>query len=198
MKPQLWVISIAVIMSLVFSVTVTLVPSLVLENDSETDTVCYRTNANRINRTQPGQEQYCDANTPCESGECYKFEDEETPICFEGDPCSKCPSGMCNFGESYPMQVFCIEEQYCDANTPCESGECYKFEDEETSICFEGDPCSRCPSGKCNIAESYPMQVFCIDEDEVTTFPVTWLIIGVIAVGVVAVLVLSMKHMRIR
>ncbi|MFX0202925.1 MAG: hypothetical protein ACFFCW_43030 [Candidatus Hodarchaeota archaeon] len=144
MKPQLWAISITVILTLAFSITVTVVQSLVLENDSETDMPCYGTNANRINRIQPGQEQYCDANTPCESGECYKFEDEETPICFEGDPCS------------------------------------------------------RCPSGKCNIAESYPMQVFCIDEDEVITFPGTWLILGVIAVGVVAVLVLSMKRMRIR
>lgn len=144
MKPQLWAISIAVILTLAFSITVTVVQSLVLENDSETDMPCYRTNTNRINRTQPGQGQYCDANTPCESGECYKFEDEETPICFEGDPCS------------------------------------------------------RCPSGKCNIAESYPMQVFCIDEDEVITFSGTWLILGVIAVGVVAVLVLSMKRMRIR
>lgn len=110
MKPQLWTISIAVIMTLVFSVTVTVAPRLVLENNSETDTACYKENANRFDRSLPSMDQYCDANTPCESGECYKFEDEETPICFEGDPCSRCPSGKCNIAESYPMQVFCIDE----------------------------------------------------------------------------------------
>ena len=139
--PYLWTISIVVIMTLVFSVTPTVVPSLVLTNDSDTDTVCYQANVNRFDRIPPGQEQYCDANTPCESGDCYKFEGEEIPICFEGDPCSKCPSGECNIAESYPMQVFCIED---------------------------------------------------------TTFPTTWLVIGVISVGAVAALFLIMKLERTR
>ncbi len=52
----------------------------------------------------------------------------------------------------------------CDATTPCPSGyECYKFEDRNAPICFEGNPCTRCASGKCIIFESYPPQVRCTD-----------------------------------
>ncbi|MFQ6124526.1 MAG: hypothetical protein ACE5R6_07985 [Candidatus Heimdallarchaeota archaeon] len=43
-----------------------------------------------------------------------------------------------------------------------------------------------CPSGKCNIAESYPMQVLCIDEDEDITFLAIWLIISLITIEAVA------------
>lgn len=50
----------------------------------------------------------CDAINPCPQGkECYKFEDEDTPICWSGDPCEKCESKKCAIAESYPMQVFC-------------------------------------------------------------------------------------------
>jgi hypothetical protein len=49
----------------------------------------------------------CDALNPCAIGDCYKFQDEDTPICWEEDPCKKCESGECNIAESYPMQVFC-------------------------------------------------------------------------------------------
>lgn len=49
----------------------------------------------------------CDTLNPCAQGDCYKFQDEDTPICWEGDPCKKCESGKCNVAESYPMQVFC-------------------------------------------------------------------------------------------
>ncbi len=63
---------------------------------------------------EPVEPQFCDAVTPCETGDCYKFEDKDKPICFEGDPCSRCASGRCNIAESYPMQVFCIEEEPSD------------------------------------------------------------------------------------
>ena len=52
-----------------------------------------------------------------------------------------------------------VEE--CDALSPCPIGECYVFPDDSNAICYEGNPCDECDSGKCVIAESYPMQVFC-------------------------------------
>lgn len=52
----------------------------------------------------------------------------------------------------------------CDANNPCEQnkGDCYKFPDEETAICYKGDPCEICSSNKCVVMESYPMQIRCL------------------------------------
>ncbi len=52
-------------------------------------------------------------------------------------------------------------EPACDALNPCAVGDCYKFQDEVAPICWVDDPCKKCKSGECNIAESYPMQVFC-------------------------------------
>ena len=49
----------------------------------------------------------CDALNPCESGDCYKFHDLAEPVCYEGDPCERCPSKICTIAESYPMQIFC-------------------------------------------------------------------------------------------
>src|SRR3989344_2490393 len=54
--------------------------------------------------------QFCDADNLCDEGiECYKFEDNEKPYCYLGDPCEKCPpsTGGCAIGESYPSQVKC-------------------------------------------------------------------------------------------
>ncbi len=74
---------------------------------------------------QPVQNQtkdiFCDAVTPCETGECYKFEDKDSPICFEGDPCSRCASGNCYIMESYPPQIRCVGEEFCGWST---NGEC--------------------------------------------------------------------------
>ena len=69
-------------------------------------------------------------------------------------------SWICDTSEK-PTKPSTIVEQECDANKLCESGDCYKFEDRKTPVCYEGDVCSRCESGNCNVAESYPMQVFC-------------------------------------
>lgn len=65
-------------------------------------------------QVHPGgrQGEFCDANDPCPEGyDCYKFPDEENPICWDPsfDPCSVCPSGKCVIAESYPMQVFCTQ-----------------------------------------------------------------------------------------
>ncbi len=55
-----------------------------------------------------------------------------------------------------------FEKITCDALTPCPGGmDCYKFRDQTTPICWAGNPCTRCNSGECTIAESYPMQIFC-------------------------------------
>ncbi|MFA5303424.1 MAG: hypothetical protein WC393_02720 [Candidatus Nanoarchaeia archaeon] len=51
----------------------------------------------------------CDAITPCSEGlECISFQDLETPICWQGDPCDRCTSNNCIQLESYPPQIRCI------------------------------------------------------------------------------------------
>jgi hypothetical protein len=78
--------------------------------------------------TSPSNENsitYCDTTTHCPEGsECYSFRDEEKPICWEGDPCEKCSSKKCRIAESYPMQVFCEEEEKvaCDTSILCAPG----------------------------------------------------------------------------
>ncbi len=83
----------------------------------------------------------------------------EAKICPDGSSVGRLPPD-CEFEA-------CPETKTCDALTPCETGECYKFEDEETPICYTGDPCLRCASGKCVILESYPAQVRCESKTEV-------------------------------
>ncbi|MFH1331948.1 MAG: hypothetical protein ABIH63_01560, partial [archaeon] len=52
--------------------------------------------------------------------------------------------------------------QYCDATIKCSEGmECYDFPDQDKPICYPGDPCNWCPTGKCILLESYPPQVRC-------------------------------------
>lgn len=64
------------------------------------------------------------------------------------------------------QEIYDLKEQLggaieCDAENPCPPGqECYSFEGEGL-ICWAGDPCEKCASNKCVVAESYPMQVFC-------------------------------------
>ena len=81
----------------------------------------------------------------------------EAKLCPDGSYVGRQPPD-CEFDE-------CPETEFCDASTPCDVGECYKFEDEDAPICYIGDPCERCPGMECTIAESYPMQVFCVDEE---------------------------------
>ncbi len=57
---------------------------------------------------------------------------------------------------------------FCDAQTPCESGNCYVLPGAKQAQCIEldeSDICSVCESNQCMIAESYPPQVVCIDEE---------------------------------
>lgn len=66
--------------------------------------------------------------------------------------------------KSIPLSTRTIEQvkEFCDVVNPCPAGkECYNFEDEDKPICWKGDPCQKCISKKCIVAESYPMQVFC-------------------------------------
>lgn len=50
----------------------------------------------------------CDASHPCPSGqECYKFQDDPSPVCYIGNPCDRCPSRSCLVMESYPAQIAC-------------------------------------------------------------------------------------------
>ncbi len=49
----------------------------------------------------------------------------------------------------------------CDAQSPCARGDCVVDPRTRLPRCIEEDPCSLCESGKCAIAESYPLQVFC-------------------------------------
>jgi len=60
-----------------------------------------------------------------------------------------------------------ITDIYCDAETPCPEGyTCIVFPDKGKPVCARDNPCSyyTCPSGKiCNVAESYPLQVICVN-----------------------------------
>jgi len=60
-----------------------------------------------IDQEQTDSQISCDAQSPCITGDCYLFPDEEKPICFQGDPCQECESKKCTIAESYPMQIFC-------------------------------------------------------------------------------------------
>jgi hypothetical protein len=57
----------------------------------------------------PSSPIYCDASVKCPSGmECYKFEGNDKPYCYSGDPCGSCPSPeKCAVLESYPPQIKC-------------------------------------------------------------------------------------------
>ena len=51
---------------------------------------------------------FCDEATKCgEGSDCIKFQDEDEPICYQGDPCVKCESKQCDIEKSYPIQVYC-------------------------------------------------------------------------------------------
>ena len=84
----------------------------------------------------------------------------EAKLCPDGSYVGRVPPD-CEFEA-------CPETQFCDALTPCSGGyECYSFEDEDTPICYIGtDPCERCSSRNCIILESYPMQIRCIEDEE--------------------------------
>lgn len=52
----------------------------------------------------------CDALSPCPQGQsCYYFRDQNSPICWTGDPCSRCTSGRCTITEMIPASVSCTE-----------------------------------------------------------------------------------------
>ena len=127
-----------------------------------------------------------------ESPDCIPIEPEE-PTCYSAVDCEGLPHILC-IGQwscvinqcawncdCLPQPEVCdgidndcdgvVDEEcgvgeFCDAFHPCPAGlSCYKFQDEDKPICWEGDPCVKCDSGNCMIAESYPMQVFCTDAD---------------------------------
>lgn len=66
-------------------------------------------NSDSTNVNQPDKpKEYCSLEVACKTGfDCLKFEDEEKPLCWEGDPCQKCKSKKCIIMESYPGQVRC-------------------------------------------------------------------------------------------
>ncbi len=98
----------------------------------------------------PAEPQKDTCTNLCGDGICQEI------VCVAiGCPCPETP-------ETCPRDCGRKVETYCDADNPCPQGqECYKSEDEESPICWEGDPCAKCESGNCVVAESYPIQVFC-------------------------------------
>jgi len=70
------------------------------------------------------------------------------------------------FKSSFAFQPYTAMDKYgfipCSAVSSCpENYECYKFEEKDYPVCWEGSACDYCSSDECSIAESYPMQVFC-------------------------------------
>ncbi len=105
---------------------------------------------------------------PCQDGEQTPCTDGETKTSTCPDGITKYLSENCVDGEWVTVQYIrnpcepVKSVETCDAKNPCPEGwECYKFEDQKTPICWTGNPCDRCESGSCAIAESYPPQVFC-------------------------------------
>ncbi|MCD4760022.1 hypothetical protein K8R33_03980 [archaeon] len=58
---------------------------------------------------EPCQEpMVCDYTNNCPEGfNCYLFPDESEPTCYQGDPCLRCESLICDCTESFPMQIIC-------------------------------------------------------------------------------------------
>ena len=67
--------------------------------------------------TSTTQQYYCGVDDSCEDGECYLFPEMSYPICFEGNPCSRCPSGRCLELESYPVQIQCLPDTTTSTST---------------------------------------------------------------------------------
>lgn len=83
------------------------------------------------------------------------FCSQDAKECPDGTFVSRNPENNCEFEP-------CPEIEKCDAVKECLKGKsCYKFENEDSPICYIGDPCNKCPSGKCLQAESYPPQIIC-------------------------------------
>ena len=94
----------------------------------------------------------------CGIGEFVNSYHQEIPDC-PGPRCL-CPTSL-SVGACQDNTCVAIGLVPCDALNPCQKGDCYSFPDMDTPVCWEGDPCARCPSGTCLILESYPMQVRC-------------------------------------
>lgn len=96
-----------------------------------------------------------DNNIPPINDKGQIFCSQEAQECPDGTFVSRDPSNNCEF-------ELCPEVEICDATKKCSNGKsCYQFENEDNPICYIGDPCTKCPFGKCHQAESYPPQIFC-------------------------------------
>lgn len=79
----------------------------------------------------------------------------EAKICDDGTTVGRVPP-TCKFAD-------CPRPYGCDAKTPCQEGQgqCVLFSWERTGVCYKGDPCQRCPTGRCQVLDSDPIQVRC-------------------------------------
>jgi len=73
----------------------------------------------------------CDYKNQCPAGyNCYLLPEADSPICYTGDPCILCGLLDCDTTESFPMQVICLNEEFCnemplsEAIKIAESSEC--------------------------------------------------------------------------
>ena len=80
----------------------------------------------------------------------------DVKMCPDGSYVARNPDMGCEFNACPPLRD-------CAAGNPCPNGEdCYDFQnDEREAYCFRGDPCLICPSGQCDVLESFPPQVVC-------------------------------------
>ena len=90
-----------------------------------------------------------------DSGNNQIFCSQEAQECPDGTFVSRDTDNNCEFEP-------CPKIETCNAVKECpQDKSCYQFENEDSPICFIGDPCSKCSSGKCLQAESYPPQIIC-------------------------------------
>ena len=87
-------------------------------------------------------------------GEADIFCSSDAKLCPDGSIAYRNPLNNCNFKE-------CPELKYCGSNSNCLKGNCYKFEDNTRSYCFDGNPCNRCDMGQCDLLESNPIKIVC-------------------------------------
>ena len=100
-------------------------------------------------------ENKCNCSQDCQKEGDNVFCTADAKLCSDGSYVGKDSNNNCEY-------ISCPEIVSCDASITCPKNyDCYKYEDQDSAICYQGNPCFQCDSHTCNIAESYPMQIFC-------------------------------------
>jgi len=89
------------------------------------------------------------------SNYAFKTCTQEAKLCSDGSAVGRDPNNNCEFFQ-------CPGLEYCDTNNQCSSGNCYLFPDSEKAYCYNGNPCTKCDSGNCDLLKSDPVKIVCV------------------------------------